>query len=252
MLAGILSAAPLKLDSLQVGSQVFSNVTVLGANETDLFFTYDEGMANAKLRLLTPELQKRFNYDTNVAERAEQRRYADDALYHDALVSNLVFQAQQATIAAAKANSSTEQTLADPLSEDSLLGKPAPALEVEKWLGDKPSLDGKFVLVYFWAPWSVPCRKYIPELNALQKKFAERLVVSGVTSEAENDVAEFSQPKLEFASAIDTKARLAGAVGVSTIPSALLVDPKGTIMYIGHPAALTEKTLQGILAKQPE
>jgi cytochrome c biogenesis protein CcmG, thiol:disulfide interchange protein DsbE len=123
---------------------------------------------------------------------------------------------------------------------------------VEKWLGDKPDLEGKFVLISFWASWSAPCRQYIPELNALQKKYGEKLVIVGVTAEPEKDLSDFAGPRLEYASAIDTKAKLTAAAGVTSIPCVLLADPKGVILYQGHPAALTEKRLQTVLSRPSE
>jgi thiol-disulfide isomerase/thioredoxin len=110
-------------------------------------------------------------------------------------------------------------------------------------------MEGKSVLVVFWAPWSAQCKKTISEMNQLQKKFADRLVVVGITSEREAQVQEMTDPKVEFASAIDTKAKLSTAAGLTSIPSVLLVDQAGIVRYQGHPAALTETWLQGWLAK---
>ena len=58
----------------------------------------------------------------------------------------------------------------------SFLGKKAPEFAVEKWLTQEPDRKGKFVLVDFWATWCPTCRKAIPELNALRKKFGENSV----------------------------------------------------------------------------
>src|SRR5258708_29713943 len=98
------------------------------------------------------------------------------------------------------------------------MGKPGPGLEVDKWLGEKPPFDGKFVLLRFWASWSAPCRQWIPEFNALQKKYAGKLVIVGVSAESETDVANLSEPRLEYALAIDSKAKLSAAAGVTSIP----------------------------------
>ena len=243
------AAAPLKLDYLKVGTRTYSNVTVIGANATDLYFTHAHGISNIKLKYLDPSLQRRFNYDPALAAELEKQQEKDDTLYYQSLASNLVARAQKAATAAKKAAATSDFSLADPISEKSLLGKPAPPIEVEKWLGEKPALEGKFVLVCFWAPWSIPCRKCIPAMNALQKKFPEQLVVVGLTSEAQEDVETLDDPKLEFPSAIDSKARLSEAAGVNSIPFALLLDEKHIVRYVGHPGALDDKKLQALLVK---
>jgi cytochrome c biogenesis protein CcmG, thiol:disulfide interchange protein DsbE len=247
-----LGAAPLKLESLQVGSTTYRQVTVLGFNDCDLYFTHEKGISNVKLRLLPKDLQQRFGYNEEVAAAAEQKQAEAGGLYRDTIASNLIAQAARSAAVAKQTAISSEESLADPVSESSLLGKAAPAFEVEKWLGDKPALDGKFLLVYFWAPWSTPCRKLIPEMNGLQKKFSEKLVVAGLASDSEEDLAQLEQPKLEFASAVDSKARLATAAGLTSIPSVLFLNPKGIVLYFGHPAAIGEMQLQRILAQKAE
>ena len=187
-MAGSATAAPLKLDSLKVGTKVYRNVTVVGANTTDLYFTHSEGIANVKLKYVDESLRERFHYDPKAAAEAERQQTEDDSAYMAGLAAKVVAQAQKAALAAKKAASTSEDSLADPISDQSLLGKAAPELEVEKWLGPKPALKGKFALIAFWAPWSIPCRKAIPQFNALQKRFPEKLVVVGLTSDSQEEV----------------------------------------------------------------
>src|ERR1044071_318649 len=249
ILAGSLSAAPLRLDFLKVGSRVYSNITVVGANTTDLYFTYNQGIANVKLKYVDESLRKRFNYDPKSAAEAEKQQDAQDAAYRDSLVAVMVAQAQKAALAAKKAASTSEDSLADPISEKSLLGKPAPALDAEKWLSDKPTIKGKFALIAFWEPRSSPSKKFIPQFNALQKKFGEKLTVVGLTSDTEEEIEKMDQPRLEFASGIDTKARMVANAGVSYVPYVLFLDDKGIVRYQGHPGALDEKKIETLLAK---
>jgi thiol-disulfide isomerase/thioredoxin len=238
---------PLRLPVLKVGSTTYSNVTILGANATDLYFSHSLGFANVKLKYVGAELQKRYEYNPKVAEEAERKQAENDILYQSTLVK-----AQLTRSGKPKPSLGSETGLADPVSDRSLLGKQAPNLQLDKWLSEKPVLDGKFVLISFWAPWSTPCRQSIPELNALQKKYAEKLAVVGVSANSEAEINDMNEPKIEYASGLDAKAKLGAAAGVTSIPCVLLCDPKGLVLYQGHPAALTDKRLQVILAKSAD
>jgi thiol-disulfide isomerase/thioredoxin len=133
----------------------------------------------------------------------------------------------------------------------SLLGQKAPELVVEKWLTPPPETKGKFVLIDFWATWCGPCRKAIPELNAFQKKFADKLVVIGISDETEEVVTKLTDPKVEYASAIDPQKRMKNIVEVKGIPHCLLIDPEGIVRWEGFPLLngyeLTEKVIADIV-----
>lgn len=241
-----LVAAPAKLDTLTVGSETYKDVTFLGANATDVYFTHSGGIMNVKLRYLPPDLQAKFNYDPRAAAAAEQKQMEADVRYHTNLAARI---AQQAVAESRAAQPPAPvENLADPISDKSLLGKRAPAMDAESWVGDKPELEGKFVLVSFWAPWSAPCRKGIPSLNAYQKKFGNKLAVVGLTQSPATEVSDLTKPKVEFANGIDSRGKVAAAAGVTSIPCVMLVNPKGVVLYQGHPAALTDAQLQAWLA----
>jgi cytochrome c biogenesis protein CcmG/thiol:disulfide interchange protein DsbE len=242
----------LKLDTLKVGTTTYSNVMVLGANSTDLYFKHSYGFANVKLKYVAPDLQKRFGYDPKTAEDAERRQTEEEVLYQTTMARSTPGKPGPTGAPKPKGSLGSETGLSDPISDKALLGKAAPALQVDKWLSEQPSLEGKFVLVSFWASWSAPCRQAIPELNALQKKYADKLTVIGVTTETEADLSQMSEPRVEYASAIDSKAKLSAAAGVTSIPYVLLTDSKGVVLYEGHPAALTDKKLEAILARPAE
>ncbi|PWU21451.1 MAG: hypothetical protein C5B50_01625 [Verrucomicrobia bacterium] len=238
LVSSVADAAPIKFDLLKAGSHTYTNVTVVGFNATEIYIKHDGGLADLKLRNLEPEVQKRFNYDPQRAEAAESGKAEDDARYMATLASNSVARATK------KVTASSPENLADPVSEKSLIGKPLPSFKSAKWLGAKPALEGKVVLVAFWGTWSVPCRKYISQWNSAQKKFGEKIVVLGVSSEPEQDAMAMADPKVEFPVALDTDGSFSREMGVTSIPYVLVVDRKGIVRYQGHPAAVTEKELE--------
>ncbi len=71
---------------LQVGSETYSNVTVTSVSKTDIYFNYAGGMANVKIKKLSPELQEHFNFNPELAKAIELKQAANKAKYHTQLV----------------------------------------------------------------------------------------------------------------------------------------------------------------------
>lgn len=136
---------------------------------------------------------------------------------------------------------------------NSFLGRKPPRFEAEKWLTAAPDCQGKFVLIDFWATWCPPCREAIPELNALHKKFGDKLVVIGLSDQTEAEVRKMTNPKIEYFVAIDPKERMSKAVGVTGIPHVLIMDPQGIVRWEGYPLMegheLTEAVVTNIFAR---
>ncbi len=73
-----------QLPMLAVGGQTYTNVTVTRVSATDVFFFYPGGMANAKLKNLSPEWQKHFRFDPDKAKAAELKQADNQAKFHQA------------------------------------------------------------------------------------------------------------------------------------------------------------------------
>ena len=247
---GAVRGEAIKFDSLKAGNRTYRNITVLGASETDLYFKHSRGIANVKLKYLEPEMQKRFDFDPRAAAEAERRQLQEDTAYHETVAIELSTRAQKAIKATRDAAATSEDSLADPVTNQSLINQPAPKLTVEQWLGEKPVTEDRALLVFFWSTWSIPCRKAIPELNNYHKKFRDKLVVVGLSAEPLAELSAFSDTKIEFPLAIDTKSTLAIAANVTSVPMVLLVDAKGVVRYQGHPAALETAKLRKLLAAE--
>ena len=147
-------------------------------------------------------------------------------------------------------------------ANNDLRGKAAPKFEVEKWLAPKSTggagevkaadTKGKVVLIDFWATWCPPCRAAIPELNKWQKTFKDDLVIIGVSDEEAKKVQPFlDKTPIDYAMAIDTKARMKNAVGVQGIPNVLVIGTDNIVRWQGFPGSqeehLSEATLRQII-----
>ncbi len=241
-----------RLTSLKVGADTFSNVTIISVTPTDVYFSHSQGMGNAKLKNLDAALQKQFHYNPERAAEKEKQQIDDKALY-----AQVVEKARLNP--PPRPPGPVEETPGPPglpdevppheIAAKSFMNQRGPAVIAEKWLTPAPSLAGKFLLLDFWGTWSEPCRNAIPKLNAFAQNFKDRLVVIGLTDEPEEQVLKMTEPRVNYAVAIDTQKRASTAYGVERIPHMVLIDPKGVVRFEGHPGYLDERKLEKLLTR---
>ncbi|WP_083981893.1 TlpA family protein disulfide reductase [Arsukibacterium ikkense] len=95
-------------------------------------------------------------------------------------------------------------------------------------------LQGKVVLVDFWASWCVPCRRSFPWLNTMQQQHAAAgLLVLAVNEDSERDDANrfLQQVPAQFAVLYDRAGALAEQYQLQGMPSSFLIDKKGQIRF---------------------
>ena len=73
-------------DVLTAGGETYSNVTVTAVSATDIYFTCDGGLANVKIKNLSPDLQNHFNFNPEKAQAVELQLAENKVKYHDQLV----------------------------------------------------------------------------------------------------------------------------------------------------------------------
>lgn len=135
--------------------------------------------------------------------------------------------------------------------------RPAPAFALRDLDGREfslASLRGQVVLLDFWATWCAPCRKSMPELEALHQRYRARgVTVLGVSIDegSPKKVRGFVKARrLTYPIAIDTdRAPAWAAYKVKAVPAAFLIDRDGRIVaqWTGQPA-----TPQAVEAKLAE
>lgn len=240
-----------KIPLLRAGIHTYTNVVVTSVSATDIYFTHAQGMGNAKLQDLPPDLQQRFNYNPAKAADAAQKQSKASAQYRAAAAAEKTLPKPVAAKSAPVGLSAAEIQVPE-IHAKSFKGGPPPALVVEKWLTAEPNRAGKFVLVDFWATWCGPCRRSIPALNRFHAKFGDQLVIIGLSDETEREVRAMKSPEMEYAVAIDPQGRMKRAAQVRGIPHAMLIDPKGIVRFEGHPGYLNERALAALLKKYGE
>jgi thiol-disulfide isomerase/thioredoxin len=133
----------------------------------------------------------------------------------------------------------------------SFLWEKAPGFVVEKWLTPEPDLQGKYILIEYWASWCGPCRRSIPLLNEIHRRFKDKLIVVGISDESEAAVRALKDPRIEYSVAIDTQARMKTALGVVGIPHVIILEQQGFVVWEGFPLLagheLTVETVERIL-----
>ena len=119
-----------------------------------------------------------------------------------------------------------------------------PAIPVEKWITREPTpndLVGKYVLVEVWATWCPPCRRSLPYLDFISKKYKDDLVVVSICEMDENAIRNMPGKGLNifeigYFAAVDTGRRFANKLGVYGIPHAILLEPTiGGVVWEGMP-----------------
>ena len=105
-------------------------------------------------------------------------------------------------------------------------------------------MEGKVVLINFWATWCGPCRMEIPEFNELQKTYHERgLNILGISvSDNKKQLKNFTKSfavdyPLLYGSAKDMNKVMRDYDGVYAVPSSFLIGKNGNIIW-KYPGAI--------------
>jgi len=119
------------------------------------------------------------------------------------------------------------------------VGDPAPAFSLKDASGKEYTLDtlkGRVVLMDFWATWCGPCTAAMPSIQKLHERFDGKPVsILGVNvSERKPDAGvKFMEKKKYTYPCLVQGEALADAVGVTGIPTILLIGPDGKVLHTG-------------------
>ncbi len=120
-----------------------------------------------------------------------------------------------------------------------LVGNPAPGFDLDSSNGkgkiSMGGLNGKVVIVDFWATWCEPCKKSFPKLQDLHVKYkASGLRIVGLSEDDDKaGIAEFGKTYgAEFPLVWDADKAVAGKWNPGSMPSTFIIDRKGVVRFI--------------------
>jgi cytochrome c biogenesis protein CcmG/thiol:disulfide interchange protein DsbE len=118
-----------------------------------------------------------------------------------------------------------------------LVGKPAPPISAKSFTGrtvSLSSLQGRFVLVNFFASWCDACKQEEPQLEQFlySRPGGRRTAVLGVLyGDTESDGRTFQASQgASWPSVVDPNGLIASEYGVGSLPRSFLVDPAGRVV----------------------
>jgi len=127
----------------------------------------------------------------------------------------------------------------DSLYAKDLQGQAIPvALGNETWISKETKLEGKVVILDFWATWCPPCRTAMPILDQMQKDDSENLAVVAIggQSEDEDTVRDFlAEHEESINNLFDAKQTVFKKFESQGIPLVVVMSTDGVIRWIGNP-----------------
>ena len=116
---------------------------------------------------------------------------------------------------------------------------PAPDFQLPALGGKQLSLGAfkdQVVMINFWATWCGPCRKEMPLLEGIYRKYKPMgFTMIGVNVEPDSKAAEewlAKQGPVSFPIAFDTDSKVSKLYKVNGMPNSVIIDRKGNVRLL--------------------
>lgn len=139
----------------------------------------------------------------------------------------IIFAIQSALVAGVLAVSSVA-TAAEP-------GAAMPDWASHGLVGDMPDLEGKVVMLDFWASWCAPCKASFPAYTELQQEWADQgfvIVAVSVDRKARDYERFLQQNPVGFATLHDIDQSLAAEIRPPAMPTSYIYGRDGKLRHV--------------------
>jgi cytochrome c biogenesis protein CcmG, thiol:disulfide interchange protein DsbE len=129
-----------------------------------------------------------------------------------------------------------------------VVGEPAPqfslpALQSESSTVELADYRGKVVYLDFWSAWCAPCRRAMPQLDALRQALPRAdFEVVGVNVDADMADGRAVRDKLgvSYPMAADPQGFAAAQFGVEAVPALFVIDRAGVVRHVARGKAVED------------
>ncbi|WP_321308864.1 TlpA disulfide reductase family protein [Marinifilum fragile] len=132
------------------------------------------------------------------------------------------------------------------------VGEKAPAFTLKDAAGNEHSLSdfkGKYLVIDFWASWCGPCKKEMPFMKELHKKYHSKgLEMLAISTDQDPNAWKMAMKKLNmpYLQLHDKNGEVAPSYFVRGIPYVLLIGPNGNILAIERGEVLEESIKENL------
>lgn len=111
-------------------------------------------------------------------------------------------------------------------------------------------LKGKYVLLDFWATWCPPCMAEIPFLKELRQNYgSDKLVIIGISQDInlKQLKATVKEQAMDWQHYYDKNKRIGNSYGIKYLPTMVLLNKDGLVVYISDNKTADNEALPKIL-----
>ncbi len=135
-------------------------------------------------------------------------------------------------------------------SQSVAVGDRAPELRVRQWLTPAPAEGRRVKLIEFYSSANPVCVSRLQLLDSLAARHSDRLSVILVVKDGLGSDVDLKAARYSVAQ--DSDMRIFRAFGIRFVPSGVIVDMRGKVLWVGNTSAINERTIKQWIYDDPD